>query len=108
MKEGSCTGWCQNWFPKGGDSSSVEFGAVWDTSGPTVAEMTMSEDEVVKTVYHMLTKAVGTDKFLWTTLQIEVGTVGRRRGRADATGTCIMFSTERMTDRSRSTTRPEL
>ena len=53
--------------------------------------MTMPEEEVVKTINHTLPKAVGNDKFLWTTLQIKVGTVGRRHGRADATGTCITF-----------------
>ena len=36
-------------------------------------------------------RAATQEAFVWTTLQIEVGTVGRRPGAAGAVGTCISF-----------------
>ena len=81
-------------WPKGGrvnDSSSSLFGAKSDTVGTTVTKDTPQERELVKAINHMLIASTKGRYFVWSTLLIEVGTVGRRRGCGDAEGVCLSF-----------------
>ena len=59
--------------------------------GTTVTKGTPQERELVKAINHMLIASTKDRHFVWSTLLIEVGTVGRRRGCGDAEGVCLSF-----------------
>ena len=51
-----------------------------------MTKLTTQEKELTKVINHMLIALTKDRQFDWSTLLIEVGTVGRRRGCGDAEG----------------------
>ena len=56
-----------------------------------MTKLTTREKELTKAINHMLIASTKGRQFVWSTLLIEVGTVGRRNGYGDAEGVCLSF-----------------